>query len=199
MKNNKFIASLICISIISSLFTPVFSADAKSTTPEPYNQDEFPQALKDFRRFEIITLGSMPFVMLDTTLVYTGYQYFTGESETFNVLNTNTFDTEQSTQIILTSLAISAGIGLTDLIIQIIKRQTKKKKARIKNSNANLNIYLDVNENEKLQDTFEFSQTITEELSKENAETTASVTTEENVEKPLTDAAEENIESQGLE
>ena len=43
------------------------------TTPEPYREDEFSQGLKDLRRFEIITLGSMPFITLNSSIAYNGY------------------------------------------------------------------------------------------------------------------------------
>ena len=55
-----------------SLFTS-FMFGAETKNPEPYNKEEMPQTLQDLRRFEIITLGAMPFVMLDTTLGYSIY------------------------------------------------------------------------------------------------------------------------------
>ena len=39
-------------------------SNTNNKSPEPYKDDEFSQGLKDLRRFEIITLGSIPF---DTT------------------------------------------------------------------------------------------------------------------------------------
>ena len=67
---------LVSLVLISALFlnfaAPVFADD---TTPVPYDDKEFPQTLKDLRRFEIITLGALPFVTLDTTLVYSTIRY----------------------------------------------------------------------------------------------------------------------------
>ena len=62
-----------------------------------FGQEEFSQPLQDLRRFEIITLGAMPFVTMKT--------------------------------VILTSLCISAGIGITDFVIRIIKRNHKNKRS----------------------------------------------------------------------
>lgn len=125
------------IILIISLFNiqPLFAAETKSTTPEPYNKEEFPQALKDLRRFEIITLGSMPFVMLDCNLVYSGVLYAKGETTSYNPLDSSKYSTEQQVGLILTSLAISSGIGLTDFIVQKIKAGRIKKNIRKAKSN----------------------------------------------------------------
>ena len=110
-----------------SLISPAFCED---TTPLPYEEDEFPQGLKDLRRFEIISLGAMPFVTLDTTLVYSGIRYaqhdFAAEYKP-NIFDKTTFDSDEQRNIILTSLGISLGIGLTDYIVQLIKRSKKKR------------------------------------------------------------------------
>ena len=128
--------------LIISLFSQNLFADTSSTstTPKAYDDDEFPQALLDLRRFEIITLGSMPFVMLDTTLAYSAYKYATGKSTSFNFLNSSSYDKDETKKIILTSLGISASIGLTDFIVRLVKRSRAKKASR-NLYNENLNIY----------------------------------------------------------
>ena len=73
MKINKFILKIVFFSFIFNFCSPLFCED---TTPKPYTDEEFSQVAKDIRRFEIITLGSMPFVTLDTMLVYSGIKYF---------------------------------------------------------------------------------------------------------------------------
>lgn len=135
MKNIKRIISIL---VIFSLFTAViYSADSTtSADAEPYNKEEFPQALKDLRRFEIITLGSMPFVMLDCNMVYSGILVAQGKSNSFNPLNMSGYTTEQQVGLILTSLAVSTGVGLTDLIVQNIKRNKKAKKTRKQQANS---------------------------------------------------------------
>ena len=91
-----------------------------NTTPEPYTDDEFAQPFKDLRRFEIITLGAMPFITLDSAIVYNGYKYATGKAEKFNPLATADYSQKEMEKIIITSLCISAGIGLSDYIINLI-------------------------------------------------------------------------------
>lgn len=134
MRKSKVIVFLI---VLISLFVslPVF-ADSESTTPEPYNKEEFPQALKDLRRFEIVTLGSMPFVMLDCNMVYSGILYAQGKTQTFNPLNTSNYSTKQQLGLILTSLSISCAIGLTDFAVNKIKsgKIEKTKKSSKNNS-----------------------------------------------------------------
>ena len=103
------------------------SNQTKSTDPEPYNQNEFSQPLQDLRRFEIITLGSMPFVTMDTAIVFNGIKFATGKSQTFNPLATADYSPQEMKTVILTSLCISAGIGITDFVIRVIKRNIKSK------------------------------------------------------------------------
>jgi len=124
---NRFRLLVITISLLFSFTAPLFAED---TTPLPYDSKEFPQGLKDLRRFEIITLGAMPFVTLNTTLVYSGMQYVAHEfSEEYapNIFAASTYTPEEQKKIILTSLGVCVGVGLTDYIIQLIKRSKKKR------------------------------------------------------------------------
>lgn len=130
MKKN-FIVKIILASLLLNLCLPAFSED---TTPKPYDDDEFPQTLKDIRRFEIITLGALPFVTLDTTLAYSTYRYAKND---FNdaykpdIFSSSSFSQDEQRGIILTSAGICLGIGITDLVVQIIKRNTKKRRKQI--------------------------------------------------------------------
>ena len=128
----KRLVSLFLIStILLNLAAPVFADD--DTTPVPYDEKEFPQTLKDLRRFEIITLGALPFVTLDTTLVYSTVRYAKNDfSADFqpDIFNKASYTQDEQKAIIATSLGICIGIGLTDLIVQIIKRSGKKRRAR---------------------------------------------------------------------
>ena len=127
----SFIVKIILASLLLNLCLPAFSED---TTPKPYKTDEFPQTLKDIRRFEIITLGALPFVTLDTTLAYSTYRYAKND---FNdaykpdIFSSSSFSQDEQRGIILTSAGICLGIGLSDLVVQIIKRNTKKRKKQI--------------------------------------------------------------------
>ena len=114
-----------------------------NTTPEPYNDDEFAQPFKDLRRFEVITLGAMPFITLDSAIVYNGYKYASGKADKFNPLATADYSQKEMERIIITSLCISAGIGITDYVINLIKRTRKNKKQRLENSNITIEEYPD--------------------------------------------------------
>lgn len=137
MKFKKLIQKLIVFSVLSAIGFNVF---ADSTTPEPYNTKEFPQALKDLRRFEIITLGSMPFVMLDVEIGYAGYLCVKNDFDTeylTGIFGSKDYTEEEQKKIILTSLGISAGIGVVDFVINKIKSSFKKKTGKV---TGNINV-----------------------------------------------------------
>ena len=135
MKIKRLTAIILIFSFLINFGAPIFSQEKKDTTPKPYDKEELPQSVKDLRRFEIITLGSLPFVTLDTTLGYSTYRYikhdFASEYKP-DLLAKNSFSQDEQLGIIITSLAISTGIGLTDLIVQIVKRSNKKKHTKQK-------------------------------------------------------------------
>ena len=108
------------------------------TTPEPYREDEFSQGLKDLRRFEIITLGSMPFITLNSSIAYNGYKYATGKADKFNPLAVADYSQKEMERIIVTSLCISTGIGITDYVVNLIKRSRKNKKLRLESTNISI-------------------------------------------------------------
>lgn len=127
----KLIAKILIFSLLLNTSLPVFSED---TTPKPYEDDELPQTLKDIRRFEIITIGALPFVTLDATLAYSTYRYAKNDfAEEYkpDIFSSSSFSKDEQKGIILTSLGICVGIGLTDLIVQIVRRNSKKKKQQV--------------------------------------------------------------------
>ena len=126
----KIIFFTVLISLLSSSF-PVFSE-----TPEPYQKDEFPGILHDIGRAEIITLGSMPFITFSATLGYSFGKYASHNFDSsyfvnpFSSTEENSFSTDEQIGILLTSLGISAGIGLTDFIVHTIKRNNRQRKLK---------------------------------------------------------------------
>ena len=142
----KTVAFIILLSLFMNFSFSAFAEDAGNKND---NSDEIPQSLQDFRRLEIITLGAMPFVTLDVTLGYSMEQYAeglvdynkngrVGEKPKFpNPFKTSSnggYNDDEIKGIIITSLCISLGIGITDLIVRIIKRnrvQTKKNKSKL--------------------------------------------------------------------
>lgn len=130
MKKN-LIAKILIFSLLLNISVPAFSDD---TTPKPYDNDELPQTMKDIRRFEIITLGALPFVTLDTTLAYSTWRYVQHDFDSAyqpDIFAASSFSQEEQRNLILTSLGVCIGIGLTDLIVQIICRSHKKRTTQI--------------------------------------------------------------------
>lgn len=110
--------------IFSFLYIPLFSADNNDNITE----EEMPLWLQDFRRAEIVTLGSLPFT---TMVVRMGYGVYNGcttqDFSKMNPLKSANYTQEEITGILITSVSISLAVGLTDIIVNIIKRNKEKK------------------------------------------------------------------------
>ena len=114
---------------------PCRAKESKNATPVPYTDEEFPQFMKDLRRAEIISFGALPFVTLTSTIVYSSARYAQHgfDSEYFpnpfaKASASNGYSTAEQAGILLTSAGISVGIGLTDLLVSVIRRKAAKKK-----------------------------------------------------------------------
>lgn len=116
------------------------ATNTDSHTPEPYGENEFPSWLKDLRRAEIITLGAMPFITFNVTLGFwavngfdDAHSPFEGATESGITKYTNS----QTVGILLTSLGICAGIGISDFLVNLLKSQdvTNRNKKKIGNIN----------------------------------------------------------------
>lgn len=114
-----------------------FCAETDNHTPTPYADNEFPTWAHDLRRAELITLGALPFVTLDVTLAYSLGSFALHGFDTNYFVNpfaktTDEASFSQGEQIglILTSLGICLGIGITDFIVHTVKRAALKKKLR---------------------------------------------------------------------
>jgi len=136
MKNIKYFSKKIILLILFfSLLSPLCAEN--KTAEEKESESTIPQGILDFRRFEIITLGALPFITLDVTLGYSLYQFVDNR---FIKGNTNyafpnpfkageAYNNDEMKAIIITSLGICIGIGLNDLIFNIIKRNKLKKQS----------------------------------------------------------------------
>ncbi|MDE5898145.1 MAG: hypothetical protein K2H09_02610, partial [Treponemataceae bacterium] len=122
----------VCVVSLVSIFSHAFPCLAE--TAEPYAEDEFPSFMKDLRRAEIITLGAMPFVTLNVSLCYSLGKFAAHDFDTayfanpFAQTDSSAYTTGEQAGIILTSLGISLGIGLTDFIVHAVKRSSAKKR-----------------------------------------------------------------------
>ncbi len=127
----KFWAAFFAFLTIASFST--FADDLTISDAEPYDTKVIPQWVKDVRRGEIITLGSWPFTTLLVSLSYSMgmFAVHNGDSAYFRNPFSSSGDGYTYSEIkgiLLTSAAISVGIGVTDLIVNIIKREKAKKK-----------------------------------------------------------------------
>ncbi len=100
---------------------------------EPYTKDEFPQWAKDLRRYEIVSLGSLPFVMLLSTLGYGLYRYFDHGMDASYFPNpfskgsgAGSLTQQEQMGLLFSSLGISAAIGLADFAIIKVKRSRRE-------------------------------------------------------------------------
>lgn len=108
---------------------PVFSQTSDSVvTIAPYTQDEFARWMKDLRRFEIVSLGSIPFVTLGASLGYGFYRYFSHGMNMdyfpslFSSGKDAGFSEGEQRNLFLISVGIGVAIGLIDFTIVQIKR-----------------------------------------------------------------------------
>lgn len=139
MRKSKLIAKFILLAFLFNTCTPLFAEE--DTTPKKYDEKEFPQGLKDLRRFEIVTLGSLPFVTLDTTLAYSTIRYAQHNFDSAyqpDIFTKSNFTQDEQKQIIATSICISIGIGLTDYIVQQVKRRKKERQSIRTNEAVNI-------------------------------------------------------------
>lgn len=142
----KFLSVLFILTFFSNFFfsyAESSSAANESTVSEaePYKDDEFPAWAKDVRRFEIITVGSWPFTVLLTSIGYSAANAISHQDMNYFqnpfVKNDFSYSVEQQNAVILTSVLLSVGIGLTDLICVLVKRGIDRKKAQsFENSNV---------------------------------------------------------------
>ncbi len=133
--------TICCLFLCISFFSLLFGETKEAV---PYSKDEFPPWVLDARRTEIITLGSLPFVTLLTTLGYSCYRYvdhdfslaylpnpFAKTSDSANL------DTDEQLLIMGASALFCVGLGLTDLCYNIIRRNSiRKNSSAIAGSNA---------------------------------------------------------------
>ena len=124
----KAVAIMLVFSLFINLF-PCFS-DTANTTPEPYKEDEFPSWL---------------FVVLDVELAYSlgtfaahGFntEYF---KNPFASSSENAYTTEEQKNLLLISLGICLGIGITDFIVNRVKNSRRAKRA-LAQQNKNIQI-----------------------------------------------------------
>lgn len=121
-----------CILILISF--SLFAASTTDTTAEPYSKDEFPDWAKYLRRYEIISLGSLPFTTMTVTTVYTVYRYIDKGFDANYIPNplalsssAANLDSDEQMNILYAAIGTSLVVGTVDLVIHIIKKEKAKK------------------------------------------------------------------------
>lgn len=107
--------------------------------PVSYKEENFPQWAKDLRRTEIITLGSLPFVTLWTTVIYSYSVY--GEFHNPLDKSNSSFTEDDQWKIIQMSAATCVVLGIADLAINLIMRKIEKNKEKTINTANSIEVF----------------------------------------------------------
>lgn len=144
--------------IFLSLTIPLIAEKQPVITIEPYTQNSTPSWLKNARRTEIVTIGSIPFTVLTTTLVYSFYRYAKNDFNKQYIPNpfpTSSKEarltTDEQLGILFTSLGLSLAIGLTDFIVMQVKDSKRKKELQQRELQLQEAISIEKTENELLK------------------------------------------------
>ncbi len=139
--------------LIFLIFTSILHAEEPK--PVPYSKQEFPEAVLDIRRAEIITLGSLPFTTLLTTFSYSFYRYFNHGCDSSYAPNpfaktseAANLNTSEQKLIIGVASGISLGIGITDLCFN----HHAKKRKTIEKQKSSSNIIIEGLEDDENND-----------------------------------------------
>jgi hypothetical protein len=116
------------------LFAAVFSEETPKAAP--YGTDEFPPWLKDLRRAEIISFGTLPFATFFGSIAYDTYRYYThGQASgylpwPFKDSETAVAQTEdEQKMILLASAGVSVGVAVIDFSVRTIIRLIRDSQA----------------------------------------------------------------------
>lgn len=117
MKKNTL--TLLLILTLCSTF--LYSQESEIAVP--YKPDEFPQWAVDLRRTEIITIGSFPLSFMFTAIIYDVAKFASDSSIPFGSSRSQ----DDIKNMLLISGGVSLAVGLTDFIIQQVKRSKIEK------------------------------------------------------------------------
>lgn len=98
-----------------------------STQPEEYDKSEFPDPLLKIRRFEIITVGSLPFTYLFTSIAYDYFLYVNNDFDSlyspwpFKNPAAPPYETSDYLTILASAAVVSVSIATADFIIGLIQ------------------------------------------------------------------------------
>lgn len=136
----RFLCFLLIFSVFST-FVPQSAYCEESTEPEPYEKEEFPQWALDLRRFEIVSLGSIPFAMIGVTIAYGAIEVNRGNMDSIpNPLNPSSLDESEQLKILGLTVCTGLAIGLVDYTVNLIIRHNKKKRLERINAAKQVNV-----------------------------------------------------------
>ncbi len=111
-------------------------AETDAHESAPYEKDEFPVWIKDLRRAEIITFGSLPFVTFSASIYFDIYRYYDHDKATgyepwpFKKSDTAVaLSEDEQKRILLISACVSVGVAVFDYSFRAIRRGIRNKKA----------------------------------------------------------------------
>lgn len=115
--------------LIFFIFSVSVFAQTPSPVPEPAKKGGVPTWAKDLRRAEIISLGSLPFVTIWTTLAYSAIT----KGKIVNPIKSdsdNGFDSKDQVKVLAIACSVSLALGLTDFVINLATRAVDREKQR---------------------------------------------------------------------
>lgn len=122
--------------ILMAAILPGLVAEAVTPEPKPYEKEEFPQWLKDLRRAEIITFGSLPFVTFSASIYYDVYRYYDHDKQSgyepwpFKKGSTAVaLSEDEQKKILAVSACVSVGVALVDFGFRAVRRAIRERKA----------------------------------------------------------------------
>jgi hypothetical protein len=110
--------------LVTMLFAICVSVPLHADDPVPYEAEEFPQFLRDARRFEIVTLGSVPLTMLFTSLLYRTYRITTSDIEISWAETRPSLQSERNT-VLGFALSASVVVGIVDYVLGLSERRNQ--------------------------------------------------------------------------
>lgn len=139
---------VLCVLLIFLLLSPAYTEE--KVVAEPYSEEEFPEALHSLRRAEIVSLGSVPFIMFTLSISFMIVKGFTLSKETGKTFTFGATANERE-QLILLSSALGLGVcvGITDYIISRHKAKIRKAELKAKREREAQGIKITAKEEEE--------------------------------------------------
>ncbi|MBD3284680.1 hypothetical protein GF395_04565 [Candidatus Uhrbacteria bacterium] len=128
----RFLALGLVFALLASAgFVGAQDSGTEERIPEPYDPEEFSDALKDLRRAEIVAIGSFPITFVLANLGYGVYRYASnGFDAEYAPLGPNRQprDRSESINIVVAAASLSVTVAILDYLIG--RRREKREALR---------------------------------------------------------------------